>query len=198
MRSLIIVLPLFLMLIVPVSARELSGSCTVTFIGSSTLHDFDGTAACNPFVLVVNSAPSGEPQLGPIVLTVPVADMSTDIDRRDRAMRAMFESEFFPLVTGRLSAAPLEEVRRLIHESANNGSELTLLLRIRDIEQPIKARVIRLVDSAERFDADLEFTLSLATFRLEPPTVLGFIRVADAVTVKVNVQLDPLDVPQPQ
>jgi len=197
MRLLIIVLPLFLLLIAPVSARELSGTCTVTFIGSSTLHDFNGKAACNPFALTVTAVPPGEAQLGSILLTVPVADMSTGIERRDRTMRAMFESELFPLITGRLAAVPLKELRRQIHESATNGSEFTLLLHIRNVEQPIKARVTRLIDSTESFNVDLAFTLSLATFLLEPPTVLGFIRVADAVKVKVNVQLDPLDTPWP-
>lgn len=195
MRPPITVLLLFLALIAPVSAKELSGTCTVTFIGSSTLHDFDGTATCNPFALTVNAAPSGEPQLGPVVLTVPVAVMSTGIDRRDRTMRAMFESELFPLITGRLADVPLVELRRQIHESAKNGSEFTMLLHIRNVEQPIKARVSRLVDTTESFSVDLEFTLSLAMFRLEAPTVLGFIRVADAVKVKVNVQFDPLDTP---
>ena len=193
MRSLIIMLPVFLMLITPATARELSGACTVTFIGSSTLHNFEGTATCNPFVLTVNAAPSGELQLGPVVLTVPVTTMITGIDRRDRTMWEMFESELFPLITGRLAAMPLKELRRQLHESAKTAAEFTLLLRIRNIEQPVKTRVTRLVDSTESFTVDLEFTLSLATFRLEPPTVLGFIRVADAVKVKVNVQLAPLD-----
>ncbi len=60
MRPPIIVLLLFLALIAPVSAKELSGTCAVTFIGSSTLHDFDGTAACNRFALTVNEAPQRE------------------------------------------------------------------------------------------------------------------------------------------
>jgi hypothetical protein len=197
MRLPIIVLLLFLALIAPVAAKELSGTCTVTFTGSSTLHDFDGTAACNPFALTVNEPQPGEPQLVSVVLNVPVADMSTGIDRRDRTMRAMFESELFPLITGRLAAAPLEEIRRQIHESAKKGSEFTLMLQIRNIEQPIKTRVTRLVDTTESFNVDLEFTLSLATFRLEPPAVLGFIRVADQVKVKVNVQFDSLGTPWP-
>ena len=112
-------------------------------------------------------------------------------------MRAMFESELFPLISGRLVSSPLEEMRRKIHESARNGSEFTLLLQIRNIEQPIATRVTRLVDTTKSFSVDLEFTLSLAYFRLEPPTVMGFIRVADEVRVKVNLQFDPLDTPWP-
>ncbi len=71
------------------------------------------------------------------------------------------------------------------------------LQEFRNIEQPIKTRVTRLVDTTESFNVDLEFTLSLATFRLAPPTVLGFIPVADAVKVNVNIQFDPLDTPWP-
>lgn len=169
----------------PVPAKELPGTGTVTFVGSSTRHDFDGTAVCNRFARMVNEAPGREPQTGPAVLTAPVAAMSTGIERQ-RTLRARFESELFPLITGRLSAALLKR---------NNGSEFTLLLQLRNIERSIKARVPRLVDTTESVNVDLGLTLPRATFRRETPTVLGFIRVADAVKVNVKVQLDPLDTP---
>jgi len=41
----------------------------------------------------------------------------------------------------------------------------------------------------EQIAFDLEFPLSLASYRLEPPSVLGLIKVADQVRVVVSVRL---------
>ncbi|NJC87218.1 MAG: YceI family protein [Desulfuromonas sp.] len=186
-----------IILVVPATALELPGTCDVAFTGSSTLHDFDGTAACAPFVLAVTEASGGEPDLAAVTLSVPVAGMRTGIERRDRTMRDMFEAGPFPQITGRLAAAPLAELRRQLHQAARSGSEFTLWLRIRGLEQPVATKVTRLLDTPQGFGLDLEFSVSLAAFRLEPPTVLGFIRVADLVRVKVGVQTAPLPAPWP-
>lgn len=176
------------------AAVELPGTCQVAFTGSSTLHDFDGTAACTPFILTVTGA-GDEAQLGEVTLSVPVAGMRTGIARRDRAMHEMFQAGRFPVITGRLTGAPLAEVRRQLHQAAGGASTLPLAVRIRDIERPVAARVTGLVDNSRAFSVDLEFSLSLEAFRLEPPTVLGFIRVGDEVRGKVSVQVAPLPTP---
>lgn len=176
------------------AAVELPGTCQVAFTGSSTLHDFDGTAACTPFTLTVTGAGDAA-QLGEVTLSVPVAGLRTGIARRDRSMYEIFQTGRFPEITGRLTGAPLAVVRRQLHQSAAGTSTLPLTVRIRDIERPVAARVTMLVDTTRDFSIALEFPLSLAAFRLEPPIVLGFIRVADEVLVKVSIQLTPLPAP---
>ena len=53
----------------------------------------------------------------------------------------------------------------------------------------------QLVDDARGLSFDLDFPVSLAACRLEPPSVLGLIRVADEVRVKINLSLAPLPTP---
>lgn len=191
MRHLVFLTLLFACVSASAAAVELPGTCQVEFTGSSTLHDFDGTAACTPFILTVTDV-GGEAQLGEATLSVPVTDMRTGIARRDRTMYEMFQAGRFPEITGRLTGAPLAEVRRQLHQAAGGTSTLPLAVRIRDSERPVAARVTRLVDTPRAFSVDLEFSLSLAAFRLPPPVVLGFIRVGDEVRVKVRAQVAPL------
>lgn len=176
------------------AAVELPGTCQVEFTGSSTLHDFDGTAACNPFTLTVTDA-GDEAQLGEVTLSVPVTGMRTGIARRDRTMYEMFEAGRFPEIVSHLTGAPLAERRRQLHQAAAGMSTLPLTVRMRDIERPVAARVTGLVDTTRDFRVNLEFSVSLAAFRLAPPVVLGFIRVADEVRVRVSVQVAPLPTP---
>lgn len=194
MRHFVILTLLFACVSASAGAVELPGTCQVHFTGSSTLHDFDGTAACTPFILTVTDA-GGEAQLGEVTLSVPVAGMLTGIARRDRTMYEMFEAGRFPEITSRLTGAPLAEVRRQLHQASGGTSTVPLAVRIRDIERPVAARVTGLVDSTRAFSVDLEFSLSLTAFRLPPPVALGFIRVGDEVRVRVSVQVAPLPTP---
>jgi hypothetical protein len=187
----------FALIAAPAAALELPGTCRVAFYGSSTLHDFDGTATCEAFVLTVAETPDGEGDTGAITLAVPVAGMHTGIERRDRTMREMFEAGRFPKIVGSLSRLPLAERRQQLHQAAREAGPIPLLLRIRDRELPVSARVTGLVDTDRTFTLDLEFPVSLAAFNLAAPAVLGFIRVADEVKIKVSVLTAPLPGPWP-
>ena len=76
----------------PALALELRGECRVHFTGSSTLHDFDGTGSCEPFVLRVTETAGGEAIIPETVVTVAVAGMQTGNASRDKKMRQMFDS----------------------------------------------------------------------------------------------------------
>ncbi|PLX93774.1 MAG: hypothetical protein C0619_04035 [Desulfuromonas sp.] len=91
MRSLVIFL-LFLSLSSSVIAASYQGTCSITFQGSSTLHDFEGKDSCQPFIVNEKDGVLGVPELA-----VAVSGMDTDNSRRDKKMHAMFEVEAFPL-----------------------------------------------------------------------------------------------------
>jgi hypothetical protein len=188
----LIIVPLWAL---PALALELPGTCQVQFTGSSTLHDFSGTGACDPFVLQAKDAVGGDYSLPDSALTVTVAGMQTDNTSRDKKMRDMFAADLFPRISGLIGGGSLGEMRRLLHEAERGGKSFPLRLRIRDIEVPIVARVSQLVDDPRELRFTLEFPVSLAAFHLEPPSVIGLIRVADEVRVKINLQLEPLPTP---
>jgi len=188
MRILIAIL--LLLLSSPAWGTPLKGSCEVFFFGSSTLHDFDGKGACEPFTLEIDT----EGKLTSGSLSVPVAGMDTDNDSRDEKMREMFEADKFPSIAGNLQSNEVSSLSKQLHQAFENGGTFPLNLRIRDIDQQQEARVVQLIDSDKAFSVDLEFPLSLETYKLDPPSIL-FISVADEIKVQVRLHLAPLPTP---
>lgn len=168
------------------SAATLDGSCAIRFVGKSTLHDFDGRVACQPFALVVEGDDSVAQVIRQPLVEISVGEMDTAHDGRDEKMHAMFESDRYPLIRGRFAdldpAALLEQLR-------TGGSDLDFILQIRDIGLPVRAAARNLKVTPEQITFELQFPLSLSSYRLEPPSVLGLIRVDDLVRVEVNVRL---------
>lgn len=195
MRQSLLLIMALLFLAAPALAVELQGGCRVHFTGSSTLHDFDGTGSCEPFVLKLAEPVDGAAMLPEIVLTVAVAGMQTGNASRDQKMREMFGADRFPRIAGIIGGAPPEVLRRQLHDAARGAQTFPLRLRIREVELTAPARVTQLIDDPKGVSFDLEFPVSLAAYRLEAPSVLGLIRVADAVKVKVTLQLAPLPTP---
>ena len=62
-------------------------------------------------------------------------------------------------------------------------------LVIRDIAHRVTARAEQVSITERGLSFTLHFDVSLAAYELEPPTILGFIRVGDRVQVKVEVEL---------
>lgn len=184
MRLLLII---FLLCVFPATlfASEYQGNCAITFKGSSTLHDFDGKAKCQPFTVSVTDG-----VIDASKLSVAIADMDTDNSRRDNNMREMFEDKKFPLITGNAGAIALKELRGAQKKGADSSHKISFKLKIRDVVHPVTATVKNLVETDGHITADIHFTLSLAEFHLTPPSVLGMIKVDDKIEVKSSFVLN--------
>jgi len=172
---------LILLLCLPIAApgADYRGECTVTFLGSSTLHDFNGKGRCQPFTVREAGGVFDMSRL-----SVAVAGLDTDNAKRDVKMREMFEEKEYPIITGSTAPVTLKELRD------RKDQKVTFNLKIRDISKPVSATLANLVETDSRITADLLFTLSLADYKLQPPSVLGVIRVSDKITVKTSVVLN--------
>jgi polyisoprenoid-binding protein YceI len=162
-----------------VRADRAQATLAITFLGSSTLHGFEGHAA--PVTAVAETQPDGTWSAD---VDVPVATLDTGIAARDEKLRAMFDAVKHPQIQARLRGVGVEQVR-------SNGA-LPIVLQIREIEKPVQAKLSNWQQDDERharFDADFE--VSLAAFGLEPPKVL-FMAVEDRVHVTVHVTLERL------
>ncbi|MFA5516310.1 MAG: YceI family protein [Desulfuromonadales bacterium] len=178
-----LLLVFFLLVAFPLSslAGDYQGNCSVTFQGSSTLHDFNGAGSCQPFVVGEIDGVLKIP-----AISVPVAGLDTDNARRDKKMRAMFDGENFPLITG--IGGPVD-----LASLANGAGSLALTLQIRGIDRAVTATVDNVVKTDGTITADLAFPVSLANYRLEPPSVLGIISVDDQVNVALNIALTAIE-----
>lgn len=148
----------------------------IAFTGSSTLHDFDGTAA----PLTVPLAPAAGGTWAADV-AVPVASLDTGSARRDAKMREMLRGDAHPLIRGTFRDVEPERVRR--------SRRLPFVLEIGGARRPTTAvvRAWREGEAGETLSFDADLDVSLAAFDLEAPRALLFMRVADVVHVTVHV-----------
>lgn len=176
---------LVLLLCDPLQAAELQGRCSLVFSGSSTLHDFEGTGACRPFVLRLG--PGGTASV-PEGIEVAVSGLETNNATRDESMRKMFQADAWPLIHAAVAQIDFNPALARLR-AGGNSEPLGFILKIRDVERPVQGRITHFTQDGDDLVFDLDFTLSLKAFSLKAPSVLGLIRVADSVTVTVRIHL---------
>lgn len=160
------------------NAEAVVGRCAVRFFGTSTLHDFEGSAPC---ALLAIDPPDANGEYR-VRAEVAVAQLGTGISARDRKMRAMFEAKRFPRITASFDRIDPNALRR--------GSAGAMRISIRGVERSVMPAVSHWAEVAgksARFRA--RFELSLRDFGMEPPLAMGFIRVDETVKVEVSVEL---------
>ena len=167
-------------------AETFDGKCAIRFFGDSTLHGFEGKAACQPFTFTSEKESTVIRQ--PTV-TVRIDSMDTDNGSRDKKMRKMFDSQNFPVIEGNFADLEPEKVLNQMQATGDQPGQLEFNLKIRDQIQPVKAEIHDLNVSPEAITFTMKFALSLKSFALEAPGVLGIIRVADQVDVEVDAAL---------
>lgn len=178
----------------PAWAGEIRGECAVRFEGTSTLHDFGGTARCEPFRATFAREPGGRTVVHGAQVLVPVAGMDTKNGSRDRQMREMFESDRFPWIRATVPEVDADRIRREAKPGSEAGT-LELGLTIRDTSRRVEATVSNLREEPGKVSFDLTLPVSLKEFGLKAPSVWGIIRVGDRVTVRSSVTLD---LPEPR
>lgn len=160
----------------PALAEGVRGSLELVFAGTSTLHDFEGTAGSEVLSLWQDAAGVWSAQV-----SVPVAELKTGNGWRDDSMRKMFDDARHPQILGSFRDLDAEKVRVT--------GRLPFLLRIRTVERPVQASVTNWRQTEREASFDASFDLSLESFQLEAPSTL-FLRVGDAVRVTVHVTLE--------
>jgi hypothetical protein len=162
------------------SALEVAGTCMVRFYGTSSLHDFEGTAPC---ALLAIAAPDASGRYGARA-EVAIAQMDTGISARDKKMRAMFEAKKFPRIVATFAALDPAALR------TQSASALPFRLALHGVERTLTPAISKFAEvpgKSARFTASFE--LSLGDFGLEAPVAMGFIRVDEKVRVVVDVEL---------
>jgi len=159
----------------PAADAVVRGVASSRFTGSSTLHDFSGTAPPTKFVL----QPAADGSWA-ATLDVPIDALTTDNSTRDRKMREMFHSNEHPMLRGEFSHVVPDDVRtsgRLPFRLTVAGTSHDVVATVRDWRQ-----------TDDQLDFNAEFDVSLAAFGLEAPRVLVVV-VDDSVHVTTQISL---------
>lgn len=144
----------------------------IRFDGDSTLHTFSGEVASDE--VEVKTAADGQET---VEITVSVLNMKTGHEGRDGKMYDMFSAEHFAAIRGSASLGMLRDPKQDI---------IPIDLVIRGQARTIEAQRETADHTPDKIK--LSWTVSLKSFGLEAPTVMGLIRVYD--DVKVFCELD--------
>jgi len=150
------------------ATRSLAAPVTISFEGDSTLHRFSGVAENH--ATEVSMSADGNRML---LVTIPVRSLDTGHEGRDEQMREMFDAEHFPEIRGSAKVATMMDSAQ-----AMVPVELTIRNQTRIIEARKDADA---TDPAG--NVRLSWNVSLSSFGLKAPTVIGLIRVYDEVKV---------------
>lgn len=153
----------------------LQAICDLHFTGTSTLHEFHGTAPT--FTLPVQTADlAGHWKTE---AAVEVHSMVTANSSRDSNMWAMFDDRHWPQIKANFPDIDAA--------AAGAAKRISFQLTIRDVTREVVATVTSWQQDADKVVFDADFDVSLMAFGLEAPSVLGLIHVGDAVAVGVHV-----------
>lgn len=157
----------------------------VHFEGTSTLHGFEGAVSADRVELAVETAAGGTSATLNASVEINVANMSTHHEKRDKNMYTMFSYKEFATINGTLTNAVV---------TADEDCKVELLLKICNEQHPVDAVISHYSNRVDGVAFDLAFPVSLKTFGLKPPSVLGMVRVGDEVAVRCHVRpkTDPL------
>jgi polyisoprenoid-binding protein YceI len=153
-----------------------TGRCDVVFHVKATMHQFDGTAQSDPVGVNFNGGKASW------TVAVPVSGMSTRNVKRDREMREMLHAHDHAQIVGQAAAVNWKAL-------AGGGAapaDLPFDLTIAGTTRSLKAAVSDWKEDGDQVSFRARFTVSLKEFKLKPPSVIGMIRVADAVTVNAH------------
>ena len=163
----------------PAEAEIWQGKADIEFRATSTLHDFSGTVRAQPFAFLATLDGTSATLGG--TAAVAVAQMDTRHAKRDENLRKMFEAARFPFVVGVVEPTRIDPATQ---------PQVPLQLTIRNRTQTVPATLAgwRMENGILRFELTMD--LSLQECGLSPPVLLGFIKVGDAVSVRVRVELE--------
>jgi hypothetical protein len=163
------------------------GRCEIEFFATSTKRDFSGSADARSFLLTRHDDASGGPGWWSASVEVAVTDLLTGWDERDRDMHWMFDAKQFPSI---FAEFPRIESEAYEGERLDDAPLLEFRLTIRDVTRPMSAKVSHWVRNGDRASFDAEFDVSTSSFELKVPTLLGFLRVGDVVTVRAHIEIE--------
>jgi hypothetical protein len=163
-------------------AETWNGNAQITFKGTSTIHDWSGTVAAQPFQSEVTMK-EGQPQHVSSTVTVKATEMNTKEAKRDENMRNAMQVTQHPLILGKIDADFTDIAGR------GTPSSLPLELRLLGKPQHLTGKISNWKSTGNAASFDLEFPVSLKASGITVPTVLHFIRVGDSITVHAAVVL---------
>lgn len=178
-------LPLFVMIISLscVNAQDAEGTAKIKFKGTSTLHDFEGSAESK--VIAKKATEKGIVKWN-FISELKVKTMNTNKDSRDKNMMKMFNETKFPIIE--VSIKELDD--SVLKAAETKPQSIICDITISGIKNSIQATISSVTNKDEALNFALDLNLSLKQFKLKNPTaMLGMVKVGDQVKVTIDTSI---------
>lgn len=168
-----------------------AGTCSIKFMGDSTLHDFAGTVNAAPFTLTVHDPETPEKTTLDAKIDVSVAKMDTEEEKRDENLRASLDAAKHPMISVELDGVKIADTRPQWQGGLPKSSVVPFELTILGKTEKHSGKVTSWSEKFGTVTMVVAFPVSLKAYGIEVPSVLGVIRVKDTIEVEATLTLKP-------
>jgi polyisoprenoid-binding protein YceI len=167
------------------TTAQWKGAASITFAGTSTLHDWSGTVNAQPFITTIGMTDADKPESIKAKVEVKTAEMDTQEPKRDENMRKAMRAVDFPLVIGDFDT----QFSQLNSGSGTSPQVLPFNLTILGKTQSATGTISNWKQKGDSASFELDFDVSMKAYGIKVPSVMLVIRVGDVVKVHAKVTL---------
>ncbi|HSJ02450.1 MAG TPA: YceI family protein [Verrucomicrobium sp.] len=160
-----------------------SGTSTIGFAGTSTLHDWSGKVSAEPFTATVTLDDKGQPAALKATVQVKAAGMDTAEPKRDDNMHSAMRVTDYPLISAAMNA-PFTQVM-----GGSTPARLPFSLSLVGKKEDVVGTISNWKLKGDTATFDLDFEVSMKKYGITVPSVLLVIRVGDTVKIHAEVKL---------
>ncbi|HQW28290.1 MAG TPA: YceI family protein [Verrucomicrobiales bacterium] len=165
------------------------GSCNVTFTGESTLHNFSGKVAAEPFTVAVTGFDDPASATAACEVVVKAKGMNTDDEKRDDAMHKSLDITTYPEIAVDIAGMKAAETQPAADKPVPRPTVIPFTMRLKGKTHQLTGRFSDWSFDGKVVKCTVSFPVSLKDSGISPPSVLGFIKVKDEIKVSAHLVL---------
>lgn len=166
------------------------GTCSVHFSGDSTLHDFEGDVAAEPFtVKIAGMADPSTTATATATVVVKAAAMDTGNEKRDIEMHKCMDVTTYPEIVVEMDHLPVAATKPEPDGAVPRPTIIPFQMTVMGKAHEVTGKVSDWSYSDEEVAFSVSFPVSLKACGIKPPGVLGVVKVKDEIVVKASLKL---------
>jgi hypothetical protein len=166
-----------------------SGTCQVRFCGESTLHDFEGTVAAEPFTVTIADESDPAKATATSTVVVKAAGMDTGNDKRDVEMHKCMDVATHPGIVVELDHLAVAATKPAADGAVPRPTVIPFTMTLKGKTHEVTGRVSDWSFSEKKASFKVSFPVSLKDSGITPPNVLGLVKVKDEILVSASLSL---------
>lgn len=166
-----------------------AGSCKVHFSGQSTLHDFEGTVAADPFTVTVSDLANAADATASATVVVRASGMDTGNEKRDVEMHKSMDVANHPEIVVEIDHLAVAATRPAADGPVPRPTVVPFKMTLKGKSHEVNGQVSNWSYSEKEASFTVSFPVSLKNSGIKPPNVLGLVKVKDEILVSASLHL---------